>query len=157
MVLVVAPLQRKLGAQQGHPPVMTEAWTKNEQRLDLSLPWMSEYAQPFIYQVWWSEIANCEGIPFNPDQTSKVQFFQVNGPDFIPGHTVAIVYAVTYGEAFDGQVYVAEPYIWNKALVEHEMVHMLLKLAGDPRWDIHDPKLFERCGITTFGPPLPNK
>lgn len=155
--ILVLPAFAKLGAQQGHPPAMRTFASQNDEKLDPTIPWISEYQQPFIYQVWWAEIAQCEGLPLDPERARRVQFFQVNAPDFIPENVPAIVYAVTYGEAYDGQTYVAYPYLWNKQLISHEMIHLLRKLAGDPNWMDHDPRYYGRCRMMSSGTPEPNQ
>lgn len=154
--ILVLPAFAKLGAQQGHPPVMKTFASQNDEKLNPNIPWMSEYRQPFIYQVWWAEIAQCEGLPLNPEQARRVQFFQVNAPDFIPEGVNAIVYAVTFGEVYDGQTYVAYPFIWNKQLIEHEMLHLLRAWNGDPEWENHDPRFYARCNLKSAGEPAPN-
>lgn len=148
--------ERCVQAQQGHPPIMHDFASQNDKKLDPTLPWMSEYHQPFIYQVWWNEIAQCEGLPLDPERARHVQFFQVNATDFIPEGVPAIVYAVTFGRVYDGQTYVAYPFIWNKQLIEHEMLHLLRAWNGDPQWDNHDPQFYARCNLKSAGEPEPN-
>ena len=153
-LILALPAFAKMGAQQGRAPVMPGAATNNAVKLDPSLPWVSEYAPPFIYEIWWREIAKCEGLPFPVERARQVQYFQVNAPDFIPGDVDAIVYAVTYEQ---GQTFVAYPYIWNKALVKHEFLHLLLMWAGDPKWYEHNPHFYDRCGVASVGVPEPNQ
>jgi hypothetical protein len=152
-ILILPTLVSKLGAQQGPRPIVKQVATDNPIRLDPSLPWLSEYSAPFIYQKWWAEIAQCEGLPLPADSLRKVQYFQVNGPDFIPDDLDAVVFAVTYQ---NNQTYVSEPYIWNEALIKHEALHLLLKWAGDPTWYMHDPIRFLSCGLSIAGEPAPN-
>lgn len=153
-LLFMLSVAAKLGAQQGRPPVMHGARTKNTEKLDPTLPWMSEYRAPFIYEVWWREIAACEGLPLPIEKVRRVQYFQVNAPDFIPDEVDAIVYAVTFDE---GQSFIAYPYIWNKALIGHEALHLLRLWAGDPKWYDHNPRFYDRCGIRAMGVPEPNQ
>lgn len=143
--------------QQGHLPVMLGASTRNTDKVDPSLPWISEYKPPAIYYLWIQQLASCEGLPFDLERIRKVQYFQVNAPLFIPDGVDAVVYAVTFAEAFDGQTYIGLTWVWNRALVSHEALHVLLKLAGDPRWYEHDPARFEKCGLHIYGPPEPNQ
>lgn len=156
LILALALFAASASGQQGHPPVMLGASTENAEKLDPTLPWISEYKAPPIYYSWIQELAQCEGLPFNLDRVKKIQWFQVNGPDFIPFGVPYVVYGITYAEAFDGQTYVAYSLIWNRQLVKHEALHSLLKMAGVPTWNEHDPRYFERCGIKTYGPPDPN-
>lgn len=153
-VLFFLAVASSMEAQQGHPMAIGSVRTEFDDKINPELPWVSEYAQPFIYQLWWSEIAQCEGLPLPVEKTRKVQFFQVNAPDFIPQDVDAVVYAVTYGQSYDGQTYVAYPYLWNRLLIEHEMLHQLLMWWGDPLWFDHGPR-FETCGLHTYGPPTP--
>lgn len=153
LALVMPCAENTLLSQQGAPPVMKSARTWNTVKLDLTLPWVSEYRPPFIYQVWWAELAGCEGLPLPMDSVRKVQYFQVNGPDFIPDDEQSIDFAVTYDV---GQTFVAEPYIWNRALIKHEALHLLLMWAGDPKWFHHDPQFFDRCGVVSSGVPPEN-
>lgn len=146
-------LDKHLGAQQGRPPLVTSVQTDNEIKLDPKLGWISEYHAPFIYQLWWRQIADCEGLPLPADSLKKVQYFQVNEPDFIPDGVDAIVYAVTF-EA--DQTFIAYPYIWNESLVKHEALHLLLRWKGDPNWYLHDPVRFSSCGLRIAGQPPPN-
>lgn len=155
LVMLVVP-ERCILAQQGHPMVMNRAATPNDEKLDPSIGWISEYQQPFIYQIWWAEIAECEGLPLDTERARHVQFFQVNAPEFIPPDVPAVVYAITYGEVYEGQIYVAFPYIWNKQLVSHEMLHELRLLAGDPNWADHDPRFYGQCHQKVSGEPEPN-
>lgn len=152
--VLVLPSLAKLGAQQSPKPVVSNVATSNSKKLDPTLPWMSEYHAPFVYQLWWGEIAACEGLPLPLDKELAVQYYQVNGPDFIPDDLEIVVYAVTYDV---DQTYVAYPYIWNKALVTHEAVHLLRLWAGDPRWWDHDPRFYGKCNLRSIGPPPPNQ
>lgn len=138
--------------QQGPPPVLTDVFTEFETKLNPSLDWISEYKAPPIYMQWWSELANCEGLPLPADSLRKVQYFQVNAPTFIPNGVDAIVYGVTYE---NDQTYVGYSWIWNRSLITHEALHLLLKWSGDPNWYDHGPR-FEQCGLRTYGPPPPN-
>lgn len=153
-VFLLPAISKTMLGQQGAKPVLTEVRTQNPYPLDPTLPWISEYKQPFIYQAWWFEIAACQHLPLDQVKAARVQFFQVNAPDFIPKDVDAIVLAITYDI---GQVYVANPLIWNKALVQHEQTHLLLKWAGDPNWFRHDPRRFTACGLMIGGPPPPNQ
>lgn len=153
-VCVLPAITKTCEAQQGRPPFMQTFQTRNEAKLDPSLPWMSEYRPPFIYQVWWREIADCEGLKIPPDSLKQVQYFQVNAPSFVPEDVPYVVYAVTYE---NGQTFVAEPYIWNESLVKHEFLHTLLRWAGDPLWYEHDPKRFMSCGLRIAGEPPDNQ
>ncbi len=141
----------QMGAQQGKPMVMKDASTSTYEKLDPTLPWISEYHAPVIYHIWWSEIARCEGLPVPWDKVAKVQYFQVNAPDFVPEDVPVVVLAVTYEE---GQTFVAYPHIWNKTLIQHEAVHFLRLWAGDPNWTDHNPRYYERCGIVAAGTPF---
>jgi hypothetical protein len=140
--------------QQGPPPVMTSFRTQSTVKLDPSLGWMTEYSQPFIYELWWAEIAACEGLPLDWAKVRRVQFFQVNAPKFVPVDIEAVVLAITYDS---DQVFIANPYIWNRSLVSHEMLHLLLKWAGDPTWYFHNPDRYARCGLRASGEPPPNQ
>lgn len=155
-VFILPLVDKALLGQQGRPMFMDRARTRYDYKVDPTLPWISEYRQPVIYQIWWQEIAACEGLPLDVRNVDHVQFFQVNAPDFIPKDMDAIVYAVTFGE--QEQVYIANPYIWNRAIVEHEALHLIRKWAGDPYWYDHSPQFYgERCRVPSSGTPPPNQ
>lgn len=157
-------------AQQGKPPTMHEFRVERPVKVDPSLDWLSEYRQPFIYQLWWQEIAACEGLPVPWEKVRRVQFFQVNAPSFLPKDVGAVVYAITYGDSrpdsirarvptpplgrFDSQVYIANTLIWNRAIVEHEALHLLRMWAGDPFWYDHSDVYYgARCRVPASGEP----
>ena len=155
LVLILPAITSRVAkGQQGPPPAMRSFETSTNVKLDPSLAWMSEYSQPFIYELWWAEIAACQGLSLDWEKVRKVQFFQVNAKHFVPDVTPASVLAITFGE---GQIFVAYPYIWNRSLIEHEMLHLLLKLAGDPNWYLHNPWRYWRCGLVPSGEPPPNR
>jgi len=91
-----SPLSGNSKRSRANSPLVKSVQTDNEVKLNPSLGWISEYHAPVIYQLWWREIADCEGLPLPLDSLRKVQYFQVNGPDFIPEGIDAIVYAVTF-------------------------------------------------------------
>lgn len=156
LLCLLPAITQKVEGQQGKEPAMREFRVESLNKSDPSLQWMSEYRQPFIYQIWWQEIAACEGLPLPWEKIRKVQFFQVNAPSFLPKDVGAVVYAVTYGD--EEQVYIANPLIWNRAIVEHEVLHLLRMWAGDPTWFNHDPHWYgERCRVPASGEPPKNE
>lgn len=140
--------------QQGHPPVIVRDPSVTA-RVDSTMPVESEYTAPAIYYVWVAEVAACEGLPFPLDKFRKVQWFQVNADVFsIP--KIGVVYGASFATAYNGQVFVVNRYMWNRELVRHEAMHLLLYWAGVPNWDEHDPQYYTHCGLVIRGRPPRN-
>lgn len=106
------------------------------------------YSQPAIYATWWREIAECEGLESFPDITPLVHFFEVKAPDFLVVG-VGSVLGATF--PLDGQIFIATPFLWDKRLVEHEMMHILLWLNGYNFGEYHPAEFFDVCGLKPWG------
>lgn len=111
---------------------------------------VTEYSQPFIYSLWWSEIASCEGFPV-PDSAEQatVQFFSVPSSYFALGQMRGML-AGTY--AHEPSIYMGAPYVWDEGIVKHEMLHVILGWAGYEFQNFHPAEFFERCGIHILAP-----
>lgn len=143
----------KIGAQQRplprHTVVAAQPGTPWWMLMARSPLKVTEYSQPFIYSVWWGEIASCEGLPV-PDSAlqASVQFFSVPTPYFASEFQGML--AGTYD--YEPAVYIGAPYVWEEGIVKHEMLHMLLHWEGFELKNFHPAELFERpdCGIHIF-------
>ena len=150
MVLVISPLQKKLGAQQRplpqHVPYNVNVWGWP---IGPELQ-VTEYSQPFIYSQWWAEIAICEGFP-PPDSAAQhsVQFFSV--PSSLFAFNLGTMLAGTFDH--EPAIYMGAPYVWEEAIVKHEMLHMILRWAGFEFLNYHPADFFEKCGIHTYATP----
>lgn len=128
-----------------------EAHPENFQRMapvDMLEPYR-EYRQKKIYETWWREIAECEGLEL-PGSYKQVRFFHVNGRAFMPAEYPVWLDGLTYPKI--GRIYVATPYIFSEALVKHEMLHWILWALGYRLTDQHPVEMFEKCGIHIQGP-----
>lgn len=143
--------------QQGPPAIIAVDTTLTQGALvNPSLPRISEYRPPAIYIEWVRAVAACEGLPFPEEKFRRVQFFQVNARDFYPPRSDDAAYAATFATAYSGQVYVAYPLIWNRQIIGHEALHLLLYWSGDRKWYEHDYQRFTSCGLAIGGEPIPN-
>lgn len=102
-------------------------------------PWTplapTPYEPPDIYREWWSEITCCSGLrgDFNrirwyvapSDQPDR--FDCPDGP--CGGWWVS-----------DHRIYLAPGLVYDKWIVQHEMLHDLIGVGGHP-------PVFERCGV----------
>ena len=89
---------------------------------------------PAAYRVWWTEIERCAGLWGDFD---RVEWYEVPGSTYTcPAHE---------GRC-DGwwrsphTIYVAQSQLYDRPLVEHEMLHDLLQ-SGD------HPPVFQACGV----------
>src|SRR5438270_399200 len=55
-------------------------------KADASLPWVSEYEPPAVYEDWWKEIAACEHLPHPGQLTRAIRWVEVNSVTFRLGH-----------------------------------------------------------------------
>lgn len=108
------------------------------------------YSQPRIYLDWWEEIANCEGFEL-PKGYEKVQFFAVNATTFVPVSPFPMQtdYAVTFPVA--SQIFMAQPLIWYKKVVMHEMLHWILWQNEIDFGPYHPAEFFDVCGLAPWG------
>lgn len=111
---------------------------------------LAEYSQPFAYSVWWGEIASCEGFPVpTQKQQLSVQWFRVESGFFWMDSPILGMLAGTYDQ--EPSIYIGAPYVWEKALIQHEMMHMVLHWNGFEMGNYHPPEIFESCGLHTYG------
>ena len=87
-----------------------------------------------IYRTWWSEIEGCAGVTGDFD---RVEWYAVPGSSYsCPAHE---------GRC-DGwwrsphTIYMAQDWLYDRQLAEHEMLHDLLQ-RGD------HPPVFQACGV----------
>ena len=89
---------------------------------------------PAAYRVWWTEIERCAGLWGDFD---RVEWYEV------PGSTYA---CPAHEGRCDGwwrsphTIYVDQSQLYDRPLVEHEMLHDLLQ-RGD------HPPVFQACGV----------
>jgi hypothetical protein len=95
-----------------------------------------EYPSPPVYEQWWREIATCERLPLPPRHV-LVRFFAVNGREFVilndpftsPWESPR--WAIGYADPWEDEIYLAFPYLLEEMIVKHEMLHQLMKWAGE--------------------------
>lgn len=106
-----------------------------------------EYTQPFIYSLWWAEIATCEGLPVpSSAQQASVQWFIVPSNFFTMDEFIGDpMLAGTWDK--EPSVYMGYPYVYEQPTVMHEMLHVELRWAGYDFKNFHPVELFENCGI----------
>jgi hypothetical protein len=93
-----------------------------------------EFSPPAAYRAWWTEIEACAGITAD---YAAIEWYEVRGASYAcpayegrcagwwqPPHTI----------------YLAEDWLNDRVLVEHEMLHDLLQ-RGD------HPPVFQQCGV----------
>lgn len=149
IVFVCLPtLTRQCEAQGKLPPVVVPgSWTT----VDLTLPAMSEYSQPFIYESWWREIGACEHVTVPMDLAKRVHFIFVNAPTMIVDMQPNIL---GFANPSSLTIYIALPFIFTESIVKHEMLHWLDYVNGiDEGLDFHPVSRFgigrsAVCGIT---------
>lgn len=108
-----------------------------------------EYGQPKIYEAWWHEIAACERIKL-PESHKQVRFFEVNGAAFMPAEFPLWLDGATYPAI--SEIYLATPYVLNKEVVTHEMLHWIIWTDGYRLINQHPIEMFEVCGLHRTGP-----
>ena len=139
LLLVLPCLPGACEAQK--PAILVLAWPEKAE--------IFPYSQPAIYDDWWHEIADCEGLAL-PADYAKVQFFAVNDSAFVPAALPLLsVYAVTF--AAEDQIFISEPLIWTAHLIKHEMMHWILKRNGFDFGPWHPAEFFTRCGLAPWG------
>lgn len=144
------------GAQDVPKDIRTDLGAPPVQPL---LPLVSQYAAPVVYEQWWREIAACEQLPLPPEHF-QVRFFAVNATRFVDllrpqfGYDIfvkriVVMWALASSYLDDGSIFVAMPYKLERAAIAHEMLHHLMRWAGEPAG--HPPARFERsdCGVST--------
>jgi hypothetical protein len=110
------------GAQPGRPPQLDYGVRPGYSSLVL------DYPEPAEYEVWWHEIAACERLPLPPIHF-QVQYFAVAAREFWPMTEGG--WAIGYAHVWGNQLYLAFPYLDDKAIVEHEMLHFLMYWQGE--------------------------
>jgi hypothetical protein len=96
------------------------------------------FTPPAAYRAWWSVIAVCAGISGDFD---RVEWYQVPDATY-PCPAYAGRCAGWWRPPHD--IYLAEVWLADRQLVEHEMLHDLLQ-RGD------HPPVFEACGVARPG------
>lgn len=118
-----------------------------------SISWIGAYDQPAIYEQWWHEIADCEGLPL-PSEHTRVQFYSVNADLFLPAgyrdNGVQFL-GMTYPDLLE--IYVGTRYVLRKGLVTHETLHIILAYNGKRLGAEHPPDFFEVCGLHATATP----
>jgi hypothetical protein len=117
-----------------------------------------EYHPPAEYEKWWMEIAQCENLPL-PERHFFVQFFAVNGREFTVLNDPFTPpwafsgWAIGYADPWSDQIYIAFPYMREEVIVKHEMLHQLMKWAGErpghpeSRYGLKD---IGKCGVVPY-------
>lgn len=151
VAIIVASLvtSGRAGAQQRPAPKHRAydyaTWTGN--KTDSLV--VAEYTQPFIYSLWWAQIADCEGLEIpTPEQQASVQWFLVPSNFFTMDDWIGDpMLAGTWDK--EPSIYMGQPYVFEEATVKHEMLHVELRWAGFELKNWHPVELFERpdCGI----------
>lgn len=114
-----------------------------------SLPWVTEYVPPSIYDTWWKEIAECEKMPLPIALTKTVKWVQVNSVTFRVGRQQGRTYGLA--DVDHTTIYVALPSVLDPSVIKHEMVHMLDWWYGEDEGDDYHPQdRFEVCGLSTY-------
>lgn len=145
LAILAAMLFASAANAQQRPPAQHKAYDK-----DMNPVAVTEYSAPFIYSVWWGEIASCEGFPVpTQKQQRSVQWFSVASSFFGLDNPIFGMLAGTWDE--EPSIYMGAPYVWEKGTVEHEMMHMVLRWNGFEMGNYHPPEIFEVCGIHTYG------
>jgi hypothetical protein len=154
LIVVLPAITSKVAKGQQRPPAQHEAhpvgWA-GFPVMEISIP-VTEYSAPFIYSLWWSEIAACQGAPMPDGQMQKsVQWFVVASNHFTLDDNQGGILAGTYPDA--ATIYMGQPYVFDEGTVKHEMLHMMLFWAGYRFKNFHPKELFERpdCGISIVG------
>lgn len=121
--------------------------------IDTAFPASSSYIPDKVYDRWWHEIAECEGLPLPPFY-ALVRWHQINASFFADsagaaveekaGANISWFAAVSYLNTW--QTFVALPYRYVEEVIKHEMLHWLL------RWHAaitqgHPSPYFGRCGV----------
>jgi hypothetical protein len=145
-----------LVAQTREPPAMPYFKLDGDaDKLAPAFNWWFELNPPPVYDRWWHEVADCERLPLPPDY-KKVRFFAVNAKYFAPanepGDTTDIATtAVGYNWQAGPEIWLVLPVRMLEWLVKHEMLHQLMKWAGEQAG--HPPERFEKCGLHIFFDP----
>jgi hypothetical protein len=115
--IALPAITSKVQGQQRMPPVLEFGVRPGYS------PILLEYPAPPMYEDWWKEIAACEGLPLPPEHV-QVQFVALSAREFFPLDDPG--WAIGYAHVWSGQLYLAFPYIGDKTIVMHEMLHFLL-------------------------------
>jgi hypothetical protein len=89
-------------------------------------------AVPQVYSIWWQQMEDCARVTAPLDQ---IEWYVV------PGERLATPEGLRWGWwSPPHAIYIAEPYLEDEWLVEHEMLHDLLQTGAHPA-------AFETCGV----------
>src|SRR5690349_9408044 len=88
-----------------------------------SLPWVSEYEPPPIYEQWWKDIAACENLPYPGELTKRVTWIQINSRTFRLGSRPGNTFGFTDEPHLT--IYVAIASQLEPEVILHEMAHQL--------------------------------
>jgi hypothetical protein len=106
---------------------------------DVDTIFVRQYDPPAVYDLWWKEVQHCAGIKGTLYAWSWIAVpgdgFMVRGAGPFPGYTAVE----------QSNFLVLEKYIYNKLLIQHEMLHALLWMKGFGAG--HDTGHFEMCEL----------
>lgn len=128
--------------------------------VDTTFPGSSSYIPDKVYDRWWHEIADCEGLTL-PPLYSSVRWYQINAlvfadsvtasADETAGKPVSWLAAGSY--LLELQIFVALPYRYTEEIIKHEMLHWLLFWNGISMGG-HPAPYYGRCGVRErYSPP----
>lgn len=91
------------------------------------------------YRAWWDEISACSGLEGDVD---AVRFYRVTFPLYLAETQFPCGDGLRCNGLWEAphDISIAPAYLWNRQLVEHEMLHDLLGAPGHP-------PAFEECGV----------
>jgi hypothetical protein len=115
---------------------------------------VSERYKAEIYEKWWREIANCQGLPL-PGAYKHVRWYHINALFFADAREALeadlagrrIEWALGKSYTFEYQIFVALPYKFDEQVIKHEMLHFLLLWDGQPLSPVHPKPYYARCGM----------
>lgn len=90
-------------------------------------PWVRELPPSLVYWDWWQETARCQEFTVSYAQFRKYRFFAVNRDIFGGNGPLQLGY-IGYHLIDSMAIYIARPYINNKAVLVHEFTHALMFL-----------------------------
>lgn len=140
-----------LASASAQNPVITQIIPSDTIRLDPTLPMVSEFKQPKIYNRWLKTLTECEGVPMPPqEELDRLQFLVVNSELFKTDSASSLYYG---GVAFSRHhlIILALPYINDSSVVKHELMHFVLwydygdKYTHNPY--MHSDEYFTKCSL----------
>lgn len=113
-----------------------------------SLPWVSDFTPPPIYEEWFNEITACEHSNAPPSLFRSIRWIVVNSRTFHLGIADADDKVFGFADVRNNTIYVAMGSQLEKEVVQHEIMHVVDYANGvDEGDDYHPFDTFEACGL----------